>query len=314
MGLLPARIASKPQYVFHPVRAVRRMMHRTSDADGRREVAELPWGLPLEVYMSDSIGYSIVTGGVFDPCVTETLWRLIDPGDVVVDVGGNVGYLTSLAAVRSGREGKVLSCEPHPRVHELLERNAGRWRERAHLDNVEIRRIALADREGEGTLEAPAAFHANMGLAALADGRGAESNGDTFTVQLARLDDVAPAERVGVLKVDVEGHEPDVFRGAERLLSTGAVRDIVFEDLEEYPSEATALVEAAGYDLIALDNDLWGLRLVAPKDRGEVPAWPGPSYLATRDRARAVERLSPRGWQVSGIGPSLLPRRRAPRG
>ena len=88
------------------------------------------------------------------------------------------------------------------------------------------------------------------------------------------------------------------------------MRDIIFEDHEPYPSEATALVERAGYRLVSLSNDLGGLRLKAPQDRGPAPAWPGPSYLATRDPARSVLRLQGRGWQVKGIGFSLPQLRR----
>ena len=311
MHVLPRRLADKPQYVFHPARALRRVMHRFTATGGRTEVAQLPWGLPLEVRMSDAVGFSIAAGGVFDPCVTEALHRLIDPGDVVADVGANVGYLTSLAAIRAGREGEVLAFEPHPTVYELLERNAARWRDSGAVENVELRRVALSDREGEGTLLAGPSFEGNMGLSALASGEAPTEGSNAITVPLARLDESVHAERLGLLKIDVEGHEPDVLRGAERLLENGAVRDIVFEDHDEYPSEATALVERAGYELISLANDLRGLRLVAPEARGEVRAWPGPSYLATLDPERAKQRLRPRGWRVRGIGPSLGWRRRA---
>ena len=302
MRLLPPRISRKPHYVFHPTRAARRLLHRPNESRGQTQVAELPWGLPLEVYMSDSIGFSIVIGGVFDPCVTEALHRLIEPGDTVADVGANVGYMASLAAVRAGRDGRVLAFEPHPRVHELLERNTARWRDDAGLENVEVHRIALSEAEGEGTLVSGPLFDANMGLAALASEGSAEAGSDTFDVRLARLDEFAAGERLGLLKVDVEGHEANVLRGAEGLLRSGAVRDIVFEDHDDYPSEATEIVEGAGYELISLDNDLRGLRLVAPAERGEMPPWPGPSYLATRDPERAKELLRPRGWRVRGIG------------
>jgi FkbM family methyltransferase len=284
-----------------------------SDKRDRTEVTELPWGLPLEVSMRDSIGYSIVTGGVFDPCVTETLHRLIDPGDVVADVGANVGYMASLAAVRAGGDGRVLAFEPHPGVCERLERNIARWREHG-TENVELHRAALSDSEGEGTLVAGPSFEANMGLAALASGAPAPTGGEEVPVRLARLDKVAADERLDLLKIDVEGHEAGVLRGAGGLLARRAIRDIVFEDHDLYPSEATTIVEEAGYALISLDNGLWGLRLVEPRDRGEVPAWPGPSYLATLKPDRAMQRLRPRGWQVRGIGPSLWPRPRGSAG
>src|SRR3954465_296715 len=104
-------------------------MHRFWKDEGRSGVVRLPWGLPVEVDTGDAIGFSIVAGGVFDPCVTETLHRLIDPGDVVADVGANLGYMSSLAAARVGPEGRVLAFEPHPRAYELLERNVSRWRD-----------------------------------------------------------------------------------------------------------------------------------------------------------------------------------------
>jgi hypothetical protein len=148
-----------------------------------------------------------------------------------------------------------------------------------------------------------------MGLASLSSDQPTTTGAESITVPLARLDETPGAERLDLLKIDVEGHEPDVLRGAERLLANGAVRDIVFEDHDEYPSAATSIVEAAGYELISLDNDLRGLLLVAPKDRGKVREWPGPSYLATLDPERARQRLRARGWQVRGIGPSLWPRR-----
>jgi FkbM family methyltransferase len=308
---LPDRITDKPQYVFHPTRALRRLMHRFTAKDGRVEIAQLPWGLPLEVKMSDSVGFSIAAGGVFDPAVTEALHRLIDPGDLVVDAGANVGYLTSLAAVRAGGNGRVISFEPHPTVFGLLERNAARWRDTGGIENVELRQVALSDKKGQGTLLAGDTFEANMGLSALASEGAPDAGSDpnSFSVQLERLDEAVDAEKVDLLKIDVEGHEADVLRGAERLLGEQAIRDIVFEDHDQYPSEVTRIVEDKGYELIAIANDLGGLRLLAPADRGEVRAWPGPNYLATMDPGRARERLGARGWQVRGIG--LRPRRRA---
>jgi FkbM family methyltransferase len=278
-------------------------MHRFSNHEGHAQVAKLPWGLPLEVYTSDAIGFSIVAGGVFDPCVTETLYRLIEPGDLVADVGANLGYMTSIAAARVGAAGKVHAFEPNPRAYELLERNAERWRETKSAGAVEVHRVALSDAAGEGTLVSGGTDEFDMAVASLSDERAApRAVAATTAVPLARLDEIPGIETLGLIKIDVEGHEAEVLRGAAGLLSSGAIRDIVFEDHDDYPSEPTTIVEDAGYELISLDNDLWGLRLGPPSERGEVSAWPGPSYLATRDPDRARQRLGKRGWQVKGIG------------
>jgi FkbM family methyltransferase len=235
---------------------------------------------------------------VFDPCVTEAIHRLIDPGDTVVDVGANVGYLTSLAAVRAGRYGRVIAVEPHPAVFELLRSNVESWS--GDLAAVELRQLALTDHSGTGTIVAGPLFEQNMGLAKLGEG---DADGRlSHEVELGRLDELVGDTEVGLLKVDVEGHETEVLGGAGQLLERGRVRDIIFEDHDPYPSEATAVVEEAGYRLVSLSNDLRGLRLQHPRDRGPAPAWPGPSYLATIDPDRSIARLLPRGWRVKGIG------------
>jgi FkbM family methyltransferase len=310
MRPLPARINDKPQYVFHPVRLLRRALHgvrRNGSGTDHVAVATLPWGLELEVHSGEAIGYTILTAGVFDPCVTETLHRLIDPGDLVVDVGANVGYITSLAAARAGAGGEVIAYEPHPGVFGLLQRNAGRWRAQPGIAEVQLHQAAVSEAPGTAELASGPRFGENMGVAALRadDDTAAGIEGATvFRVDVRRLDDALPDRPVGLLKIDVEGHELGVLRGAQRLMRAGVVRDIVFEDHEPYPDACTTLVQDAGYTLFALQNDLFGVQLGAPERRGATRPWPGPSYLATRDPERAVARMRPRGWRVAGIGPT----------
>lgn len=307
--MLPERWGDKPQYVFHPARMFRRAMHTIRPAATTVDdvtVTTLPWGLPLGVNPGESIGFTILTAKVFDPCVTETLHRLIDPGDLVVDVGANVGYLSSLAVARAGEGGSVIAYEPHPRVFELLDANAARWRSHPGVAAIETRQAAVSDHAGSAELEASAdLFHVNMGLASLSGGDGAVQGAQVFEVAVQRLDEELAGRQIGLLKIDVEGHEPEVLAGAEGLLAAGTIRDVVFEDHDPYPDASTKLLEDAGYRLMALENDLFGLRLVAPSERVRLNPWPGPSYLATRDPDRALGRLSTRGWQVKGIGPSL---------
>lgn len=302
MKLLPARLNDKPHYVFHPVRIARRALYRGPSAVGRRDTVRLAWGLPLEVHAHESIGYTIRTTGVFDPCVTETMYRLIDPGDCVVDVGANVGYLTSLAAARAGASGSVMAFEPHPGVFAVLAANVARWRAPG-VASVQTHQSALSDRDGTAELNTGANFHENMGLSTLNPVEARAGDG-AVPVAVQQLDDVLGGRSIGVLKIDVEGHEPEVLRGAARLLADGRVRDVIFEDHDPYPDASTALVEQAGYQLFSLSNDLFGVQLGVPAERGPTSDWPGPSYLATRDPERAIARLKPRGWQVDGIGPT----------
>jgi FkbM family methyltransferase len=301
---LPARINSKPQYILHPSRAVRRALHRFPPAGGQlgQEVTKLPWGLELEVQRSDAIGYSILVGSVFDPCVTEALYRLIDPGETVIDAGANIGYVSSLAAVRAGPTGRVLSFEPHPAVFATLQGNVRRWAGHP-VAAVEARQIALSDKAGQGELSVGPEFHLNMGLASLRSGEPGEPGDQVVKVELATLDETIGDQAIGVMKIDVEGHEPELLEGARRLLGANQIRDLVFEDHEPYPSRATRLLEEAGYRLFALDNDLLGIVLLPPSQREDAPAWPGPSYLASCQPDRAIARMNPRWWRTPGIFP-----------
>jgi FkbM family methyltransferase len=309
MKLLPARLNDKPHYVFHPLRMVRRALYSGPSMAARRETAQLPWGLPLEVGADEAIGFTILTTGVFDPCVSETIQRLIDPGELVVDVGANVGYMTSLAAARAGAGGRVMAFEPHPVLFEMLTANIARWNGAA-VARVEPHQLALSDHAGTAELNAGHSFHANMGLSSLETSAEATSEDVLVPVEVKRLDEVIGDERIGLMKIDVEGHEPGVLRGSQRLLESGLIRDVIFEDHHAYPDDSTRLVEEAGYRLFSLSNDLFGVHLGAPAERGEVREWPGASYLATREPERAAQRLRPRGWQIEGIGPSLGRRRR----
>lgn len=306
--LLPSRLNDKPQYVFHPHRAVRRLFKPPTGMTGEggeAAVCVLPWGVHLQVWPGEAIGYAIRTSGAFDPCVTETMHRLIDPGDLIVDVGANVGYLTSLSVVRAGGEGRVIAFEPHPAAFGLLERNASIWERHSRLAKLELRQIALSDRTGHAQLAAGSALVTNMGLATLEHPDAVPAD-DLVPVELRRLDDEVGDRTIEVLKIDVEGHEPQVLRGAARLLERGLVRDVIFEDHEPYPNAATEIVESAGYKLFDLHNDLLGLCLGPPAGRGRRYGWPGPSSLATREPDRLCARLRPLGWQVQGIGPSPL--------
>lgn len=304
---LPARVSSKPQYALHPLRALRRATRPVSQprAGAQPRTARLPWGVELKLYESDAIGYSILVGRVFDPCVTEAIHRLVDPGQLVIDVGANIGYMTSLMAARAGPAGRVVAVEPHPAVYELLRANVEAWSREPGLAPIELHRLALSDRAGTGRLVAGPLFEQNMALARLAEGTDTAAGEVSHEVELRRLDELVGRAPVGLLKVDVEGHESEVLCGASDLLERRLVRDVIFEDHEPYPSESTALVEQWGYHLVSLTNDLWGLRLRTPRDRGPTPAWPGPSYLASSDPTRALSRLSARGWRVRGIGISL---------
>jgi FkbM family methyltransferase len=299
MRILPQRF-NKPQFIFHPQAGVRRVLEPLlRRLESRGEIREVPlrWGMTISIRQGDDIGRSITTAGVFDLCVSEVLLRLVSPGDLAVDVGANLGYMTSLMACRAGPRGRVVAFEPHPDVYPLLERNAESWRKIRENAPIDIRAVALSSRPGTGQLLASDDFETNMGVAFLG-----EPGAKGLLVGLDTLDRSFAGGNIGVLKIDVEGHELEVLRGAQGLLRSQRIRDIVFEDYGDYPTPVTDHLERYGYSVLSLDNNLVRLLVRPATDHAPRRGWEGPGYVATRDAPRALARLQRRGWGVLGLG------------
>lgn len=291
-------LLTRPHYLARPSGAVRLAWARLGREDGehRLEPVRLPWGLTMLVDPAEDIGRSIAHTGVFDPDLTEAVYRLLDPGERAVDVGANIGYVTGLMAACAGARGEIHAYEVHPDVFRILELNASIWSSGPEAPTLNLARVGISDRPGVGTLEVPPAFSHNMGLARLTTGEGLHGESG-HTVEVSCLDDLLPDQSFHLVKLDIEGHEAAALRGATRILSERRVRDLIFEDHGRYPTEAMALLEDHGLRVFSVDRTLIGPRLRPPEEGFGRPSWPGPNYLATSDPDRALARFAPRGFR-----------------
>jgi FkbM family methyltransferase len=284
---IPERF-NKPEYLFQPARLMRRISGFKWDA---AEPVRLPWGHSLKIHPGDGMSNAIRTAGVYDLALTEVIWRLLDPGERSLDAGANLGYVTSLMAARTGPGGQVDSFEPHPALFEELRCNAAAWAQ------VRLHRTALSERRGQAFLQVPDYFAVNRGTASV------NFHGDGREVTVETLDDLFPNDRFGVVKIDVEGHEAAVLAGARQLIERHAVRDVVFEDFNPFPSAAMSLLTGGGYTLFRIEKRLLGPALCDPASP-VTTRWSAPNYLATVDADRARARIRARGWSVLRYTPS----------
>jgi FkbM family methyltransferase len=246
------------------------------------------------------IGVTLWLNGVFDLTVSEVLWRLLEPGEVAVDAGANIGYMTSLLAARAGVRGRVYAFEPHPQNMADLSYNVAQWSKRGGTAQVDVEAMGLSDHEGMMRLYVPSDFDQNRGLATLEATAGDAT--EAVEVPVRCLDQVLAARpSVGVMKIDVEGHELSVLKGAESLLTGGLIRDIVFESHADYPTPVTNYLEALGYEILQLSRSFWGPRVDPVKGVTTLGFLDeARSFLATREVSRARKRLQRRGWAVLG--------------
>lgn len=140
------------------------------------------------------------------------------PGDLLVDVGANVGLHTLLAAA-CGAE--VIALEPLPAARAMLERNVAR---NGVGGRVTVLAAGAAAARGELTFtDGPSCLNHVVGA-------GEAPGVPVRKVPVVPLDEVVPAGRPAVLlKIDVEGFEAEVLRGATRLLADPALRAVIVE-------------------------------------------------------------------------------------
>ena len=171
--------------------------------------------------------------------------KFLRPGDIYIDIGANYGYMAINASRLVGNDGLVIAIEPEPRVLNLFKFNAD-------LNNCRINIVqkAISDSQGESSFN----VGTEIGLSRLDNLRN-----NTFgmilqekvIVEKTTLDtlvaDLVPNRNVRFVKMDVEGHELTILKGASQVIAKrktifmleinpGALsqNDITFKDILEF--------------------------------------------------------------------------------
>ena len=288
----------KPCYIFAPTTLLRRISLRYSWPQSSKALVDLPWGMQIEVNLNDSIGSEIFKQRVFDLAVSECAWRLLRPGDRVIDAGANIGYMSLLFAGRVGPHGIVHSFEPHPEVGATLEANVAR----AAARRVVVHHCALGGARGEASLFESDYFAINQGTASIANvpAEADAPHSRRHQVSVERLDDLFPDESFTLMKVDVEGFELEVLKGAAELLGSGRIANVIYEDHTMGGSGLAETMRRHGYTVFAIGHGALGPRLLDTSAAQQAidSSWESASFLATRDPARATSLIRSKGWRV----------------
>ncbi len=146
----------------------------------------------------------------WEPATVRIFLRLIPPGSAVLDVGANSGLFALLAARRDPTV-QVHAVEPVARVFSLLQANVAL----NGLENVTCHRLACSDREGAAAVQVPAGERVPVMASLLSgwcEGPATDEAVECVTVDgLVATHGIGP---VGVVKIDAEGSEDAVLRGA----------------------------------------------------------------------------------------------------
>jgi len=193
---------------------------------GVAEGESSPWpGTYFSADLHDRIQRQMWCGS-YEPHLTRCLMSLLRPGDTFLDVGAHIGYFSFHAARAVGPKGKVISFEPNPDLFPRLEKNlscypqslakqVAIWETEAQL-NYETSNVG--SESGWGTLTA---------VRDLGKGR-------HISVPSVSLDGFCQRNTLSsirAIKIDAEGSEAAILRGAETVLRE--LRPILFIELND---------------------------------------------------------------------------------
>ena len=295
--------AAKPEYLFRPHQIARRIWIEALPRSSVPTLVWLPWNYPIVVNPSEQIGWAIYSRAIYELPLTEALFRLASPGDIVIDGGANIGYATSILGARIGKTGTVHSFEPNPRVFGELRKNVALWEERGQRGAFVLHQEALGADEGFATLHVPDSSDSNAGRARIESSR-IDEPGTRLDVTVTALDNLfANGEKISVVKLDLEGFELTALQGMQKLLHERRIDAIVFEEHDAYPARTHDFLKRAGYSIFGLDYRLCGIECCPERQPRFDPVFgPPTNYIATHNPSKTVGLLERGIWRSFGLG------------
>lgn len=219
-------------------------------------------GIVWQLDLREGIDLAIFLG-LYQRIPQRVASQWIKPDSVVLDIGANIGAHSLPLASRIGPRGQVICIEPTDYAFGKLKANAAL--NPSLGERMVLLQAALTDKSTQAR-ETPPGFYSRWPLAGEAEGRHARHLGQLETAEAARFvaldelfDELVASGRAGgqlsLVKLDVDGHEVAVLRGAETTLTRyrpAMVLEIAPHVQDEVPQRFEQLIEtlqAYGYRL-----------------------------------------------------------------
>jgi FkbM family methyltransferase len=165
---------------------------------------------------ADIIQRTICYFGVWEPNLTAWIADRLNPGDLFLDIGANIGYFSLLASQIVGRSGRVVAIEPSPPTFGFLQRNLSLNRVR----NVRAVNVAVSDREEELDLFLHSENDSGSatGVHKWASQQGFVRGSRVRALPLNSILESGEIEAARLIKIDVEGYEGHILPDLLQLL------------------------------------------------------------------------------------------------
>ena len=167
-------------------------------------------GITYELDLREVIDSSLYFTNTYEVKIDRLFDKYVKPGSTVVDIGANIGLHTLRSALLTGEKGKVIAIEPSTWAINKLRRNLELNPELNRI--IEIRHHALGEKvEQSITLGFQSSYRLN--------GKNEIYSEAVDVLTLDSIADQNSLKHVDFMKIDVDGHELHILRGAKHLLS-----------------------------------------------------------------------------------------------
>jgi FkbM family methyltransferase len=261
--------------VQKPVLWVRRLLGLGPETQVRR--GGINWALDLR----EGIDFAIYLTGKFEPSTVKAIAAIVEPGDTVIDIGANIGAHTLHLGKLVGPRGRVFALEPTRFAYNKLLANIALNPDIS--PQITANQVMLV---GTSKSALEPVLYSSWPLDRDQQGHD-KHGGKAMTTQGAisiKLDDYLKSRDVGtvkLVKLDVDGYEPEVLRGSSAFLKHQ--KPLIVMELQPYTLEERGnsleqlldILDGAGYRLSdettgkALSNDPADLRSLVP-DGGSI--------------------------------------------
>ena len=190
------------------------------------------------------ISRELLINKIREPFITEKLSKEISAGDVVVDIGANIGYYVFQEARLTGSTGKVYAIEPVLENFELLNKNIAL----NNYSNIETFQLAIGDENKITDIY----LSEKRNLSSMVKSEELVAIKGKIQVKMITLDKFFEGRNLpNLIRMDVEGYEFEIIKGMDNILRSGVPLKIFVEIhpfiMKEKTKEFLAILKKYGF-------------------------------------------------------------------
>lgn len=217
------------------------------------EIVKRVQGSNMILNLNDvGISRELAIYGVHESQSTSVVKSIITPGMKILEVGANIGYYALLETRLAGPTGHLYAMEPSPFNFSLLERNL----KLNGLNNYDLYKTAVGAENGTAKF----LLSGRSNLSTFIERE--DLTGEEVDVNVITLDEFMKDKKVDFIRMDVEGYEGEILKGAEKALAEGNRPKYFFieihsELLHKKKSSAKDIVEYLGRFGYEVKKSFW---------------------------------------------------------